>query len=72
MQTALASKKERARRARRRENGMAMTAGVSKKPAAERFSGSMALLRAALQVWETKHGFHSGSVWRRRSQCDAE
>ncbi len=64
------SNKQRARRARRSENGMAVTAGVSKTPRREKFSRSVALLRAALEVWEAKHGVQTASVWKRRSQCE--
>ena len=64
------AKKERARRARRSDNGMAVTAGVSKMPRREKFSRSVALLRAALEVWEAKHGVQRASVWKRRSQCE--
>ena len=62
--------KERAQRARRTENGMAVTAGVSKTAPREKFSRSVALLRAALEVWEAKHGVQTNSVWKRRSQCE--
>ena len=64
------AKTERARRARRSENGMAVAAGVSKMPPREKLSRSVALLRAALEVWEAKHGVKTASVWKRRSQCD--
>ena len=64
------TKKERARRARRRENGMAITAGVSKKPA-EPLTRSMSLLRAALAVWEAKHGSTPlRSVWKRQAASE--
>ncbi len=66
-------KKEQTPRTRRRDNGMAMTAGVSKPSGRERFSRSLALIRAALQVWEAKHGYSQhGSPWRRRYQPEAE
>ncbi len=62
--------KPRARRARRNEIGMAATAGIAKTPPREKFSRSVALLRAALEVWEAKHGGKTASVWKRRSQCE--
>ena len=67
-----ARNKEQARRARRSENGMALTAGVSKTARREKFSRSVALLRAALEVWEAKHGVQTASVWKRRSACGRE
>lgn len=36
----------------------------------EKFARSVALLRAALDVWEAKHGVQTASVWKRRSQCE--
>ena len=55
-------KKAPARRARRNEIGMAVTAGISKTARREKFSRSVALLRAALEVWEAKNGAKTPSV----------
>jgi hypothetical protein len=43
------------RRARRRENGMALKAGVSPLPTRDRLTRTVQLLRAALRLWEAKH-----------------
>jgi hypothetical protein len=62
----------KARRARRREIGMAKTAGVTKATGGEKLSRSLSLVRAALQVWEAKHGTQTRSVWRRGAPLEAE
>jgi len=60
----------RARPRKRRINGTAATAGVAKPT--ESISRTLSLVRAALQVWEAKHGaLPRNSVWRRRSQTPA-
>jgi hypothetical protein len=43
------------RRARRRDNGMALKAGVSPLPTRDRLTRTVQLLRAALRLWEAKH-----------------
>jgi hypothetical protein len=59
-------KKETGRRARRRQNGMAMTAGVAPLPSRDQFSRTLQLLRAALRLWEAKNEhLRSVRVWRR-------
>ena len=74
-QNAVSGKKrgrEEARRARRRENGMAATAGVSKVRNGEDVPRTMSLVRAALALWEAKHGAGKRSVWQRRAAIEAE
>lgn len=66
-------KMERPRRTRRRNNGMALTAGVARQPAQDQFSRTLSPLRAALRVWETKHGHRPNtSPWKRRPTPMAE
>jgi hypothetical protein len=65
-------KKEARRRMRRRDNGMAATAGISSAPKVEPITRTLALLGAALRVWEARNGhLQTRSVWRRRVNGDA-
>jgi hypothetical protein len=57
-------KKERGPRANRQTNGMGTRAGVPDPPTRGRFTRSLALLDAALRVWETNHCPRRASVWR--------
>ena len=66
------SEREAGRRARRKENGMAVTAGVSKVHRGEDLPRTMSLLRAALALWEAKHGGATRSVWQRHRPIEAE
>jgi hypothetical protein len=60
----------RSRRIRRRENGMAETAGLSRGPREESLMRTLTMLNAALRVWEAKNGHHQfRSVWARRPQA---
>jgi len=60
-------KTEAERRTRRRNNGMATTAGMSDPPARSSFTRTLALLRAALRAWEAKNEhLLARSSWRRR------
>jgi len=49
------SGEERAKRARRKLNGMAETAGMRNAPGEERLMGTKTLLDAALRAWETRN-----------------
>jgi hypothetical protein len=64
--------KTKVRRTRRKEIGRAATAGVKKPTGGEKISRSLSLLRAALSVWEAKHGAQTRSVWRRGAPAEAE
>jgi hypothetical protein len=65
-------KKEARRRMRRRDNGMAATAGISSAPKVEPITRTLALLGAALRVWEARNGhLQTRSVWRRRVNGEA-
>jgi hypothetical protein len=65
-------KKEARRRMRRRDNGMAATAGISSAPQVEPITRTLALLAAALRVWEARNGhLQTRSVWRRRVNGEA-
>jgi hypothetical protein len=65
-------KKEARRRMRRRDNGMAATAGISSAPKVEPITRTLALLAAALRVWEARNGhLQTRSVWRRRVNGEA-
>jgi hypothetical protein len=66
------SGREEARRTRRKENGMAATAGVSRAHRGEEVPRTMSLVRAALALWEAKHGAGKRSVWQRRASLEAE
>ncbi|MFL6539721.1 MAG: hypothetical protein ACJ8HU_03080 [Chthoniobacterales bacterium] len=62
---------KRERRTRRRENGMAEVAGIARPPQHDRVMRSMALLKAALRVWEAKHlQSKVRSPWQRRRPAD--
>jgi len=64
-------KKRAARRAQRRKNGMATTAGISSVSRPETITRTLALLRAALRVWEARNGhLQARSVWQRRVNGD--
>lgn len=55
------------RRTRRRDNGMAKTAGISHVPRRDRLSRTLQLLRAALRLWEVRHEhLESPRVWRKQ------
>ena len=72
-QNAMTEKKSEAgRRARRKENGMAATAGISRAYRGEDMPRTMSLLRAALALWEAKHGGPTRSVWNRHRPIEAE
>jgi hypothetical protein len=59
-------KKTAERRTRRRDNGMAVTAGVSPLPTRDQLTRTLQLLRAALRLWEAKHErLESPRVWRK-------
>jgi hypothetical protein len=59
-------KKGTVRRARRRLNGMAVTAGVTPLPTRDQFTRTLQLLRAALRLWEAKNAHQQAPrVWRR-------
>jgi hypothetical protein len=63
------AKQARTRRIRRRENGMAETAGITRAPREESLMRTLTMLNAALRVWEAKNGHQQfRSVWARRSQ----
>jgi hypothetical protein len=47
--------KTRVRRPNRKLNGMAETAGVADPPVRGRLTRTLALVKAALRVWETNH-----------------
>src|SRR5436309_4599333 len=53
----------RPRRANRRLNGMAQTAGFSERPTRGRFTRTLALVDAALRVWEANQPRRT-TVWR--------
>lgn len=60
-------KKAGERRTRRRDNGMAKTAGVSHVPRRDRLSRTLQLLRAALRLWEVRHEhLQAPRVWRKQ------
>jgi hypothetical protein len=60
------------RRANRRLNGMGTKAGVPDPPARGRFTRTLALLNAALRVWEANHSRRPiSSPWQRRTPRDA-
>ena len=62
-------KKEPARRTRRRNIGMAATAGMSDPPTRGSFTRTLALLRAALRAWEARNEhLLTRAVWERRDQ----
>jgi hypothetical protein len=64
-------KKEPARRMRRRNIGMAGTAGVSDPPTRGSFTRTLALLRAALRAWEARNEhLLTRPVWQRRDQAE--
>jgi hypothetical protein len=66
-------KKEAKRRMRRRDNGMATTAGISSSPKVEPIARTLALLTAALRAWEARNEhLRSRSVWRRRVNGEAK
>jgi hypothetical protein len=60
------------RRRRRSESGFARTAGVAKASGGEKLSRTVSLVRAALQVWEAKHGGPTRSAWPRHRAIEAE
>ena len=66
------TEREAGRRARRKENGMAVTAGISRAHRGEDGTRSMSLLRAALALWEAKHGGPTRSAWNRHRAIEAE
>lgn len=66
-EAASSSGKDRTPRANRRFNGMAATAGLPDPPTRGRFTRTLALLDAALRVWEANHLPRRQSVWRRRN-----
>ena len=53
-----------ARRTKRKLNGMAATSGLADPPTRARLTRTLALLNAALRVWETNHP-RRAKVWRR-------
>ena len=55
--------KQPLRRANRRLNGMAKTVGLPDPPTRGRLTRTLALLDAALKVWETTHPRHA-TGWR--------
>ena len=57
----------RARRANRRLNGMAQTAGLPDPPRRGRLARTLALLDAALRVWEANQP-RRATVWRHNSR----
>ena len=57
----------RVRRANRRLNGMAETAGLPDPPTRGRLTRTLALLDAALRVWEANQPRHA-PVWRHKSR----
>jgi hypothetical protein len=60
-------KKEAVRRMRRRENGMATTAGISTIPKREPITRTLALLEAALRLWEARNEhLRNRPFWQRR------
>ena len=60
-------KKAAVQRARRRDNGMARTAGVSPLPKRDRLTRTLQLLRAALRLWEARHEhLQAPQVWRKQ------
>ena len=61
------SGKEIVRRTRRRDNGRALNAGLADPPTRDSFSRTLALVRAALKAWETRHPTHEEATgWRTR------
>ena len=59
-------KKTAVRRTRRRDNGMAKTAGISRAPRRDRLTRTLQLLRAALRLWEVRHEhLQAPRVWRK-------
>jgi hypothetical protein len=65
-------KKETRRRMRRRDNGMAATAGISSSAKVEPITRTLALLGAALRAWEARNEHRrTRSVWRRRVNGEA-
>ena len=65
-------KKEIRRRMRRRDNGMAATAGISSAPKVEPITRTLALLAAALRAWEARNDhLRTRNVWRRRVNGEA-
>jgi hypothetical protein len=64
-------KKENKRRMRRRDSGTA-TAGISSSPKVESITSTLALLRAALRLWEARNEhLRTRSVWRRKVNGEA-
>jgi hypothetical protein len=59
------AEQSRQRRANRRLNGMGTKAGVPDPPTRGRFTRTLAMLDAALRVWESHHNPRRASVWRR-------
>ena len=60
-------KKAVVRRTRRKENGMAMTAGIARAPRRDRLTRTLQLLRAALRLWEVRHAhLEAPRVWRKQ------
>jgi hypothetical protein len=60
-------KKAAVKRARRRDNGMARTAGVSPLPKRDRLTRTLQLLRAALRLWEVRHEhLQAPRIWRKQ------
>jgi len=53
-----------ARRANRRLNGMGTKAGVPDPPKRGKLMRTLALVDAAIRVWETNHRKKRTSVWR--------
>ena len=64
---AVLAKRERVRRANRRLNGMGTKAGLPDPPKRGYIGRTIALLDAALRVWETKNRPIT-PVWQRRSR----
>ena len=66
-------KKTAARRTRRRDNGMAMTAGISHAPRRDRLTRTLQLLRAALRLWEVRHEhLQAPRVWRKQLALEVQ
>ena len=60
-------KKAAVRRTRRKENGMAMTAGIARTARRDRLTRTLQLLRAALRLWEVRHAhLETPRVWRKQ------
>jgi len=51
---------------------MAATAGVTRTAPQEHISRTVSLVRAALELWEAKHGRVRVSTWTRRSKLQPE